>query len=342
MNYLIVKLSSLGDIIMATPCIRAIRQKDPDSHIAIVVSREYIPLVQRNPHLNEILIRETEGNTRRIRTVAQAVTTFARRNGPRFDLAFDLQGNFHSATWVYCSGARTKAGLGGRRPGWSVRVPVDLSRHSSDLCAAVLRECGIPVSDLTPELSPCANADRTVIDLLQRNGLPDRGFLVISPFSQWRSKEWPLDRYATLIRHLVPQYGLPIVVTGSATDAFRAAEISRHIEGTGAVSLVGTLDLDQALSVYQRARLMITSDSGPMHAAAALGTPVVALFGPTWPETTGPWGIGHQILQTRRPPTHTAYREADGQRYMLAIDLDDVCQAVEKVLGGVGSGQSPF
>ncbi len=328
MNYLVVKLSSMGDIIMSTPCLRAIRRADPTAHIAMAVGREFLPLVEHNSYINEILVRETHGKTRRLRTITQAVRTFASRRGPRFDFAFDLQGNFHSATWVYCSGATTKAGIGKHRIGWPTIVPADLTRHSSDLCATVLRQCGIPVDDLMPELHWSPDADREVAQRLQQSGLPAKGFVLISPFSLWRSKEWPQARYGSLIRRLEAQFGVPIVVTGTEIEGRHASELLQLIQGTRAVSFVGDLSLEQVLCLYRRARLLISGDSGPMHAAAALGTPVVALFGPTWPEVTGPQGSEHRVVQACRPPHHTTYREADAQCYMLAISEDEVFNAV--------------
>ena len=332
MNYLVVKLSSMGDIIMSTACLRAIRRHDPDAYIVMAVGREFLPLVQRNPHVDHILVREPAGKIRRLRTVFQAVRFLATRSGPQFDFAFDLQGNFHSATWVYCSGARIKAGIGDRRIGWQATVPVDFTRHSADLCAAVLRKCGIDVDDLTPELHVCPDADHEVVKRLHQYGLPERGFLLISPFSLWPSKEWPHGRYASLIRRVSADFGLPIVLTGGHSDGRRGSELIQGITGSGAVSFIADLPLDQALCMYQRARLVVSGDSGPMHAAAALGTPVVALFGPTWPEVTGPLGSGHQVLQSSRPPKHTTYRETNAQRYMYAIREDDVYESVRQTV----------
>jgi heptosyltransferase I len=332
MNYLVVKLSSMGDIIMATPCLRAIRQHDPQAHIAMAIGREFLPLIEHNPHIDEILIRETRGKTRRLRTIVQAGTTLVRRRRPPFDVAFDLQGNFHSAAWVYCSGARTKAGIGERRIGWQVTVPPDLTRHSSELCAAVLRRCEIPVSNLAAELHLGPESDRQIERRLRQAGLPSGGFLLISPFSLWRSKEWPQANCVSLIHRLAASVNLPIVLTGSEADGRGANELLQLIEGSGAVSMIGALRLDEALCLYRRARIVVSGDSGPMHAAAALGTPVIALFGPTWPEVTGPLGTGHRVIQARRPPHHTTYRDPDSESYMAAIREDDVFEAVNQIL----------
>ena len=99
-----------------------------------------------------------------------------------------------------------------------------------------------------------------------------------------------------------------------------------------AISLAGRLTLAEALCLFRRARLMISCDSGPMHAAAALGTPVVALFGPTLPERTGPWGSEHVVLQAERPPEHHAYRSDDARRYISALTVDAMMAGVQRAL----------
>jgi ADP-heptose:LPS heptosyltransferase len=97
-------------------------------------------------------------------------------------------------------------------------------------------------------------------------------------------------------------------------------------------SLAGCVSLGEALCLFRRARLMISCDSGPLHAAAALGTPVVALFGPTLPEHTGPWGPGHRVVQASRPTHHHAYRRDHGRQYMGALGVQAVADAVQGAL----------
>jgi ADP-heptose:LPS heptosyltransferase len=97
-------------------------------------------------------------------------------------------------------------------------------------------------------------------------------------------------------------------------------------------SLAGRLALGEALCLIRRARLMVSCDSGPMHAAAALGTPVVALFGPTLPEYTGPWGARHRVVQASRPRDHHAFRSDRGRRHMEALGVQAVAAAVQEAL----------
>ncbi len=331
MTILVVTLSSLGDIVMMTPCLRALRQHDPGAHIAVAVNREYLPLLRKNPHVNEWLVRDTSGKIRRWRSVLQAGAVLARRRGPRFDLALDLQGNFHSAAWVYLSGANQKAGLGPPRLGWSSTLPFNPRMRAIEARANVLRACGIPVRDLAPELFPDKQADEQLRRRLEVHGLADRRLLLINPFTAWRSKEWPLERYASVVRHLTPEPGWSVVITGSRAEMSRAEELRRLAGTDRCVSFAG-LDLDEALCLYRRADIMLTGDTGPMHAAAALGTRVIALFGPNWPETTGPWGNQHQVIQALRPASPLAYRDDTEAIHIRAIDEETVFAAVRAAL----------
>src|SRR5690242_15578081 len=134
------------------------------------------------------------------------------------------------------------------------------------------------------------------------------------------SKAWPIACAAAFAREWTRRVPAPLVVTGGDDDGAGAGELIANAPASAVVSLAGRLPLAQALCLYRRARLMISCDSGPMHAAAAFGVPVIALFGPTHPERTGPWGRGHVVIQPRRPPTHHTYRTDAAGEYMRAID----------------------
>jgi len=143
---------------------------------------------------------------------------------------------------------------------------------------------------------------------------------------------WPLDRYAQLMHRLREDLRLPIIITGGLDEVEQSLVLTQLLRAGTAISLVGRLTLGQALCLYQRARLMVTGDSGPMHAAAALGTRIVALFGPTLPERTGPWGRDHIVIQKARPPSHYAYRSDRNRKYMRAIEVETVYEAVRSAL----------
>lgn len=325
MNVLVVKLSSLGDIVLALPCLDALRERWPRGRIVVAVNDEFRPLLAGRPAIDGLLVRRSTCRVRRLKTLAQAGWAGLFRAGPRFDLAIDLQGNFHSAAWASFSGARRKAGLGVGGRGWELRVAPDLRRHAVDLNASVLERLGVPVADRVPRLAPAPADDRAAETFLHDRGLPARGFVVVHPGAAWPSKEWPADRYAAVVRRiLADDAAASVVVTGSVAEAAHARGLAAAVGDGRVVPVAGELPLGPSLGLWSRARMFLGGDTGPMHASAALGVPVVALFGPTLPEVTGPVGAMHRVVQASRPESHDAYRSPAGRSHMLAIDVDTV------------------
>ena len=337
---LVVKLSSLGDIVYATPCLRSLRRACPSAEIVLAVEGRFAAVVRESPWIDRLI--ETDTSSGFVSTLLEARQRLAHIGSHRFDLAIDLQGLRRSAAWIYASRARVQTGRGGIRPGWQRVHRPDLARHAVDVCAAVLENVGIRVIDRRPEITVSAAADRELEGLLTRRSLAPQGFVLVNPFSRWPSKAWPLDRYAALLGWMRSRCSVSPLIVGGPGEEDQAAQLMNRIEPDTAVSLVGELSLPQALCLYRRARLMVTGDSGPMHAAAALGTKVIALFGPTLPEQTGPLGDDHIVLQAKRPPTHHTYRTDRSGEYIRALDVATVRAAVEKLLINPAAGSASF
>jgi ADP-heptose:LPS heptosyltransferase len=328
---LAVKLSSFGDIVHVTPCLRALRQACPGAEIVVAVDRTFAPILRHDPHVDRILIANPrlQGG---LDSMLGAYRPLRGLGGPRFDLALDFQGRHRSAAWVYVSRARWRGGRGVRRPGWQLAIQPDPDQHAVDVCAAVAEAAGIAVTDRRPRLFPGGEVESDVDALLDAGGAPRRGFLIANPFGIWRSKRWPVDRWVAALLTLQRQLAVAVVLTGSEAERADAAPLAAQL-GTAAVSLVGRLSLDQALCVYRRGALMISGDSGPLHAAAALGTPVVALFGPTWPERNGPRGSPARVLQASRPASPGGYHDDAAQAHMRAIEVGAVVDAALALYG---------
>jgi ADP-heptose:LPS heptosyltransferase len=322
---LVVKTSSLGDVIHATPCLRAIRRSLPEAEVAMAVDRRFVAVVAHNPHLDAVV--ETLPSLRGpLRLPWGAILRLLREARP--DAALDLQGTCGSAALVYASRARWRGGRGGTRPGWQLVCRPDLDRHAVRVCAEIATAAGIAVSDLAPEVFLSTGDDEALLAALRERRLPVSDFVLVNPFSRWPSKAWPLERYAQLIVAVRAQHPVPVVIVGDRDEVLAADRLIGLLPTGAATSLAGVLPLGQALCLYRRALLMVTGDSGPMHAAAALGTPVIALFGPTLPERTGPWGEGHVVIQERRPTSHHAYRRDRDGTHIRAIAVDRVAAAV--------------
>jgi len=329
---LVVKLSSLGDVIHVTPCLQAIRRAFPKAEIVMVIDSRFTPVVRYNPYVDTV-IESRPIPSGPFRFLFGMLRELASSQDRPFDVAMDFQGNRRSAAWVYASRGRFKAGRGKRRPGWNLAFVPDLDRHAVVVCAEIARKIGISVDELKPQIFLSDHDDQELLSILETHDLSRDGFILVNPFSRWHSKNWPQERYAELISRLWGDFGLPIIITGGPGEDEQAAELMSLMKPGTATTLAGKLTLGQAFCLYRRALLMITCDSGPMHAAAALGTKVVALFGPTLPERTGPWGEGHQVIQMARPPIHHTYLTDTDQIYMRSIDVQTVYRAVTSSLG---------
>lgn len=324
---LIVKLSSLGDVIHVTPCIRAIRLYFPDAEITMAVEERFAAIVRHNPHLDAVIEAPVRSGRWFPLVCAYAQLRLQFWAKP-FDVAIDFQGNRKSAVWIYGSGSRVKAGRGEIRPGWRTVVHPDMNQHAIRVCIDIAGALGIPVTDPDPEILLTREDDEALDLILDKTDAPRHSFLVVNPFAAWPSKCWPLENYARLMEQVHQELRAPMIVTGGPGEEAQGAELMRLAAGGIAINLIGRLTLGQALCLYRRARLMVTGDSGPMHAAAALGARVVALFGPTLPELTGPWGEGHIVIQRMRPPSRHTYFTDPQRKYIRAIGEEEVSAAV--------------
>lgn len=326
---LVVKLSSLGDVVHVTPCLRALRQHFPNAEIVMAVEPQFAAVVRHNPHINTLIESRFTGSGSFPLRVWQLRRDF---RDIEIDLAIDFQGNKKSAAWIYGSRSTVKAGRGGTRPGWTLPMRPNLHQHAVQVCIDIVNGLGVPVFHPDPEIFLSESDETYLSSILSDLRAPQEGFVLINPFSVWPSKMWPLDRYAQLMQRLRDELHVPMIVTGGPSETAQAEELLRLLRPSTALSLVGKLTLGQALCLYRRARLMVTGDSGPMHAAAALGTQTVALFGPTLPERTGPWGKGHIVIQELRPTFHHAYQSDHDGKHIRAIGVQAVHEAVRSAL----------
>ena len=324
---LVVRLSSLGDVVRATGCVQALRAACPGAEIVVATGQPFAAVFRHDPAVDRLLLAPPSlPPVPFLRDALRQLSPLWRDGG--FDLALDLQGTKPSAVWTYASRARVMAGRGGHRPGWAFSVRPDLSVADVAEATSILRRLGVGTEHALPRLVRSREADEAVSARLRAAGLPAKGFLAVCPFSRWPAKAWSTDRYAAVLGRLGTRGVGPAVVTGSDEEAARARELVAGLPPGTAVSIAGELSLDELFALLARARLVLTGDSGPMHAAAAVGTRVVALFGPTWPERAGPEGNGHVVLQRQRLPAYHAYRLSASISAMEALGVEEVLAAV--------------
>jgi lipopolysaccharide heptosyltransferase I len=328
---LIVRLSAIGDVIQGMPIACALRERFPQAFLAWAVEERAAALLRGHEALDELIPLprgwlKSPGGVWRLRRRLHAL---------HFDTAIDVQGLTKSALLAWLSGARRRIGFGS--PGgrelsqWFNNDRVDpKTTHMVDRYLELLRPLGIEsptVRFQVPEREEDGNAAARIL----RERKLDQGCAIINPGAGWPSKLWPTDRYAAVARHLARVRRLPtLVVWAGQAEQVLAEQIIAAAEGTAHAAPATTLAELAALS--RRARLFIGADTGPLHIAAAVGTPCVGLYGP-WPASRhGPYGAQNVALQQMFFEGPTRARRNAPPIYMEAIGVDLVCDACDGIL----------
>ncbi|MCG3125438.1 MAG: hypothetical protein CHACPFDD_00258 [Phycisphaerae bacterium] len=295
---LIIKPSSLGDVVHALPVLAALRGAFPRAHIAWLIGRSFAPLLDGHPLLDELIPfdRARYGRMLRSPRIFVEFLQFTRAlRARRFDLVIDLQGLIRSGFLAWASGAALRAGFSDARElAWifyNRRLRAAPGRpHAVQRNLDLLVQLGVAFA--RPAEFPLA-VSPDELDAARRRltaaGCTSVDFIAVAPGARWASKQWGAARFAELIRRAADA-GLPrCVLLGSPDDRAIADEIARELPSGVAVNLAGQTTLRELTAILSLSRLVLSCDSGPMHIAAALSRPLVALFGPTDPARTGPY-----------------------------------------------------
>jgi len=298
-HILFIKPSSLGDIVHAMPTCAAIRRAYPKARLTWLVKREWAGLVERIGGVDRVWPVES--------TLTGWLSQVSLLRAERFDLVVDLQGLFRSAAIGWLSGSPLLVGFANGREGspwfYSRRVPVpELEMHAVDRYLLVAKAVGA-VEAGTPEFRFCIpQTDYDEVDrLLSRSGVtPGTKWVAMNVSARWPTKRWPAVSFAEVADRLQQEGGGAVMIIGGPDERADIAAVSGRMK-TPAIDLAGATTVGLLPALLSRASLLITNDSGPMHVAAAVGTAVVALFGPTSAARTGPYGMGHDVLTGKVP-----------------------------------------
>jgi lipopolysaccharide heptosyltransferase I len=324
---LIIKPSSLGDIVHALPVPRLLRARWPHAHIAWLINDNFADLLRGHPAIDAVLPfdrRHFAGAFfNPVATVALA--RFSEQLAQeKFDLVLDLQGLFRSGWLALRSGAAVRIGPSDAREMAAlfytdVYPSNRMRQHAVDryLAAARLLGCQGPVIfDLN-----CDQHDRAAVRTML-GGIEK--YAVLMPGTNWETKRWPARRFAALVAPLQEKLGLESVVIGAADAAPLAQQIP------SALNLVGKTTLRQLVALLRNAQLVIANDSGPMHIAAALGRPLIALHGSTDPQLTGPWHRPDSVLRLDLPCAPCFSRYCSHRTCLEALDEKHVLSLAEQ------------
>jgi len=308
MEILIIKLSAIGDVVHSLPFLEVLKGTFPRAHIDWVVEAPADEIIQGHSMIRRVLVSPRKSLVNRFRedrkwlTLAHDVQAFVKRVRSReYDLIIDLQGLFKSGILTGVSKGKRKIGMSGSREGAGLflsepPVRVDYDRHAIDRYLQIASYLGARLVKWKGRI-PVSDADRESLgQKLVVQGLDGQGLVAINPMAKWTTKCWDLERFALLADRIVAEFPYKVVFTGSMEDRSVVTDIINMMNGE-AFNFAGETTLKELSTLYEKCRLLITTDTGPMHMASAMGCPVVALFGPTAPWRTGPYGAGHHIIR---------------------------------------------
>lgn len=300
---LIVRLSALGDIVHAIPVLAAIARQWPGVKIDWLVEEAYAPILSIARGLHRRVVVRGRANVETADTISfGGVTGYARAvshlRDQRYDAALDLQGLIKSAVWARCSGARRVIGFGRlhlREPHaamlYTETVVPREAPHVIQKNLSILKALGLEAGPLELPLAPVAGA--ATVDAIAAIG-GARSYIVLNPGAAWPNKRWPAERFGTLAASLFERTGLRSLVTWGPSERALADAVS--CSSAGAAQPAPPTSIADLAVLMRDAALVVSGDTGPLHIAAAMRTPLVGLYGPTWPERNGPWDADDVVI----------------------------------------------
>jgi heptosyltransferase-1 len=339
---LIIKPSAIGDVVHALPVLNLVRRAWPGAYIAWLVTPACAGLLEDHPQLNEVIRFERKrfGQGWKNPAAAIGLFRFARQlRSKQFDLVIDLQGLFRSGWLAWQTRAPIRIGFANAREFaplfYTHRVPIDTpEQHAVDRYLMVTDALGCGREPIEFRFAPTREEDqRAVAKLLKDEPSP---YAVLLPGTNWATKRWPVEHFASVVAPLRERFGLRTVVAGAASDR----ELASRINGT--IDLTGATSLSQLVTLLQGASVVVANDSGPMHIASALGLPLVTPYGPTSPVRTGPYGRADTVVRLDIVCSPCFSRTCSHQSCLQWLGPQHVVHAIERQLAAAtaqsGSG----
>jgi len=350
---LVVKASSLGDIVHALPVGAALKRAFPESRLTWVVERMGVGILEGNPYVDELLVSDFKRWKRRpfARETRRELVRFVRSlRAVRPDVALDLQGLIKSGLIARGSGAPVRIGMDAAHARERTNVvftnrrvrPRAEERHVVDQLLRAM-ECVGEEPPRAPEFPLWIGGDERAEAgrFLARWGLDTRRpRIALSPGGGWETKRWGAERYAALADRIAQTLEVtPVLLWGPGEETL-VAEVRARMDREAA--LIEPVDVKGLLAILERMDVVVAGDTGPLHMAAALGVTAVGLFGPSDPLRNGPYGAGHRTVRAERVPCLGCYKRTCAVRWcMEELRVDAVLDVVLGTLGDAARREAP-
>ncbi len=343
-NILVLQLGDIGDVVLTSPSLRAIKEAYPDARVTVLVRKSYGSLLEADPHVSGI-VEVSKGRGKLAELGKENLRLVRELRAAKHDLAIDLRTGDRGALLAWLSGAPVRvvrrwpdapfwhrlAFTHPVEPAWTER-PV---HPGGDQSLRILRAIGVDTQDTRPRLYVSDTDRERVRALLAQDGVAQHPrFVTSNPFSRWKYKEWGYDKWAALLDRLWAERGLPAVLIGSREEAAAAEGIARGRAGPVA-NLAGKTTLGELAALVSLSSLHLGVDSAAPHIAAAVGTPTVTIFGPSnWKAWTVE-DATHRIARSGKPCVPCNDKGCEGTERSLCLEelgVAEVAELAEEVL----------
>lgn len=345
MKILFIKLSAIGDVVQTLPALEAIKKSYPDSIISWVVEEAAAGILEGHPFIDRILVSRRKAWIRMLKnplTIFSALRSligFIRTlRDTRYDIAIDFQGLLKSGIIMGLVRAERKIGFDKTREFSNLflneRLPkYDIERHALDRYLDVARHLG--ATDVRAACTlPIERELLTVAEKVAQLTKNGKRLVAVNPVARWKTKLWSERKFAELADRLISEKNAVVVFTGSPDDRNVIDRIIGMMKEK-ALNWAGETNLKELAALAKLSDLFITTDTGPMHIAAAAGAKIIALFGPTAPWRTGPYGGDHIVIRKGLVCSPCFNRRCNkGVRCMEEITVEEVLEKVNEKIGG--------
>jgi 3-deoxy-D-manno-octulosonic-acid transferase/heptosyltransferase-1 len=342
LRILVVKMSSIGDVIHTLPAVNALRRHFPNAHITWLVEESAAAVVASHQAVDRVLVSKRKLWVKGLlgpsplRNLRDMFRFMAELRDTRYDIIIDFQGLMKSAFMVRLSRGARKIGYDKTREYSYLALneqvpPYDVDKHAVFRYLHLVEQLNVDAGAPAFNVSFGEAERQRVISLLREEGWIGQPIVAINPMAKWKTKLWPTKNFAQLADLLTRACRCFVVFTGSLADQEVVAAIVSET-GYHCADFSGQTDLKELAALYKMSDCVIATDTGPMHLSAAVGTPVVALFGPTAPWRTGPFGEGHKIVRANESCSPCFEKRCDTVECMKNISPEEVLEAAMGIL----------
>ncbi len=303
---LVVRTDRMGDVILSIPTLELIKKTYPSTHLAMLISAYPAPLLRNNPYLDELIVDDRDGVHGGLKGCFRLANFLRRR---RFDISVLLHPTWRLALLLFLARVRYRVGTGYRLYSLFFNLKIfqhrkTIEKHELEYNLDMLKPLGIEPERVLPRIYACAEEEDKKRIMFEKLGIGEDDIVaVVHPGSGNSSLNLPPEKFASLADEMIEKEKVKLILTGSQAEVSLVGLVARNMKNSS-INMAGKLELRELSLVLERADVVVSNSTGPMHLATAVGTPVVAIFSPilvSSPKRWGPYGEGHEVVWPQVP-----------------------------------------